>query len=1077
MEDANSKLIKKPARLYQFIAAFCCNLGALATGIVMGYSSPSSAMLQSFPKQTNCSLLGNEPLQATQITWFGSILNIGAILGVVTGGYAIKVIGRRGAMIASLLPFILGWAQIDGRFNGRPRGDIRAVDDLHPRVARLSLVQRKGRSSTCKEYNIDPEMLSLKKAVAWAQENKASFRDLGKPHIRRPLIILLTLMAFQQFSGVNAILFNLKVIFESAKMSITSNVASIVVGSAQIAATLVAAGLMDKAGRKILLVLSTGGMAISLGSMGAYFYLPSENNADSFDWLPVASLMVFIFAFNTGFGPIPWILLGELFSPDVKELAGSMAALVSWFASFTTTLIFIPLQQAIHNYGAYWLFSGMCVISCIFTIIFVKETKGKTPEEITMMCCDVDSPWCLKCEVLNNMSSSEPSSLFLNDIEPSAVPQFVTAIGAGLGAFCIGSAIGFSSSAGIDLQFGANSTKCSLPDGEHLNPVQVSWFSSMVGMGAMVGTVLAGISSRLIGPRATMLMTIAPFMIGWSLIGFATSFGMMIAGRLFCGVCVGILSFSVPAYLRDIAHADFRCVIGAGGVRVAVRLQRWVSLVPTVTAHVCFLNRAMEDDENLVKNKQTYLTQYIATACCTFGALTVGSNTSYSSPSTAQLGALANETNYSLIGGEPLSDSQLSWFSSIVNVGAILGVVLGGLGINWIGRRGTMIGCLVPNVLGWALIGLASNFAMLIAGRIFVGVSAGVATIAVPTYIGEIASPDIRGMLGSCFQLMVTVGVLFVYVFGALESWQWLALTCLLPAVVFSVLMVFNKESPSYLLAKDKHEDARMSMQHFRGKECNVDAELTRLQDAVAFARNNRASFRDLGRPHIRRPLLISVVLMVFQQFSGINAILFNLTTIFESAEADMSAENSSILVAVVQVVATAVAAALMDRAGRRPLLIGSSVVLAASQASMGIYFYLLSEDKASNLSWLPITSLMIFIFAFSIGFGPIPWVMMGEIFSADVKELAGSIVAITSWLFSFIITLIFAPLQEAIHDYGVYWLFSGMCVVSFFFSVLMVRETKGKTAEEIAEMFGGTPEKPENNTEVMQIPEQTLHM
>ncbi|KAA0185711.1 hypothetical protein HAZT_HAZT004444 [Hyalella azteca] len=222
-------------------------------------------------------------------------------------------------------------------------------------------------------------MLSLKKAVAWAQENKASFRDLGKPHIRRPLIILLTLMAFQQFSGVNAILFNLKVIFESAKMSITSNVASIVVGSAQIAATLVAAGLMDKAGRKILLVLSTGGMAISLGSMGAYFYLPSENNADSFDWLPVASLMVFIFAFNTGFGPIPWILLGELFSPDVKELAGSMAALVSW------EVVQSEGVQAIHNYGAYWLFSGMCVISCIFTIIFVKETKGKTPEEITMM--------------------------------------------------------------------------------------------------------------------------------------------------------------------------------------------------------------------------------------------------------------------------------------------------------------------------------------------------------------------------------------------------------------------------------------------------------------------------------------------------------------------------------------------------------------------------------------------------------------------------------------------------------------------------------------------------------------------
>ncbi|KAF2359664.1 Sugar/inositol transporter [Trinorchestia longiramus] len=483
----------------------------------------------------------------------------------------------------------------------------------------------------------------------------------------------------------------------------------------------------------------------------------------------------------------------------------------------------------------------------------------------------------------------------------------------------------------------------------------------------------------------------------------------------------------------------------------------------------------MEDDQQLVKNKPSYVTQCVTTLCCTMGAVLVGSNTSYSSPSTAMLGNTTAQ-DCSLPGGEALNDSQLSWYSSIVNVGAMLGVVLGGLCINWIGRRDSMVFCFVPNLLGWALIGFATNFAMLVAGRVVCGVAAGLATVAVPTYIGEFASPNIRGLLGSCFQLMVTIGVLYVYVFGAIQCWQWLTLTCLVPCAIFSFAMIFNKKSPTYLLANDNVDGARESLQHFRGKNFNVEPELMRLQESIIYAQANKASFKDLKKPHIKKPLIIAINLMMFQQISGINAILFNLTTIFESADVDMSSENSSILVAIVQVIGCVVAAGVMDKAGRRLMLIISSVVMAVSQATMGVYFYLLSQDKASNLGWMPITSLMIFIFSFSTGFGPIPWLMMGELFSADVRELASTIAALTCWFFAFLITLIFKPLQNAIHDYGVYWLFSGLCVISFFFSFFVVKETKGKTIQEITEMFGGTPETKKTDT-VVRTDSDSLHM
>lgn len=470
------------------------------------------------------------------------------------------------------------------------------------------------------------------------------------------------------------------------------------------------------------------------------------------------------------------------------------------------------------------------------------------------------------------------------------------------------------------------------------------------------------------------------------------------------------------------------------------------------------VNRSMESHRSsspiLGRTSPSKKVQYFTAFSATMGALAMGTVLGYSSPAGPLL--MSNAT----AGTVHLTKAQNSFFSSSMNLGALAGGPIGGVCLNKLGRRGTMLTSVVPFVGGWLFIAFAQNFAMLMTGRIITGFCAGITSLVVPTYIGEFASPDIRGTLGSGFQLMVTIGVVYSYAIGAVvKTWQMLAGLCIIPVLIYFVMVFFAKESPNFLLSKGKLDKATESLQYFRGKDYNIQTELNMLQQSVEDAKRNKASFRDLLKPYILKPLLISLTLMFFQQYSGVNPVLFNLTTIFEDSGSTISDSISSITIGVVQVLATLLATVLMDKAGRKLLLIVSASMMALSLTALGEFFYEKMEDEVwavETLGWLPLASLIIFIAAFSIGYGPIPWLMMGELFSPNVKEAAAGLATMVNWTLSFSITLIFVPLQDAISDFGVYWLFAGVCVLNLIFSVTVVPETKGKTLEEISAYFGG---------------------
>lgn len=305
---------------------------------------------------------------------------------------------------------------------------------------------------------------------------------------------------------------------------------------------------------------------------------------------------------------------------------------------------------------------------------------------------------------------------------------------------------------------------------------------------------------------------------------------------------------------------------------------------------------------------------------------------------------------------------------------------------------------------------------------------------------------------------MVTVGILYTYVLGALVSYTWLAVLSGLIPLVFLVSFFNAPESPVYLLRNNKRSQAEKSLRTLRGSSYNINVELNELQNDINKSMQNRSSITELiTRRATVKALIVSLGLMMFQQLSGINAVIFYSAAIFKAAGSTLDPAIATIIIGVVQVVMTYASSLLVDRAGRRILLLISDAIMAVCLGSLGYYFYLQEGGKdVSNIGLLPLLSLAVFIIVFSIGFGPIPWMMAGELFSAEIKGVATGIAVGLNWFLTFLVTKSFQPLVTMLGSAVTFWIFTGICCVGTVFVALIVPETKGKSLEEIQKMLGG---------------------
>ena len=387
---------------------------------------------------------------------------------------------------------------------------------------------------------------------------------------------------------------------------------------------------------------------------------------------------------------------------------------------------------------------------------------------------------------------------------------------------------------------------------------------------------------------------------------------------------------------------------------------------------------------------------------------------------------------------------------SSVLLGSLAGAGAGGILADQLGRRKLLI--VTAAVFGLGAIGaaLSPGTAWLIAARVVAGGAIGIASFVAPLYISEIAPVDIRGRLVSINQVALTSGIVISYLvdyaFAGSQAWRGMFAMAAIPAAAFGIGLSFIPDSPRWLAGRGHLDQARAVLKRIRpvGK---VDAEIKEIQQSVAQQKGN---WSELLSPLLRSAMIVGIGLAVAQQITGINTVIYYAPTIFKFAGFSSSsvAILASVGVGIVNVVLTVVAMQLLDRVGRRPLLLVSLAGMALSLIVLGLAFSL--PQLSGSRGWIAVASLMAYVGSFAVGLGPVFWLILSEIYPLRIRGRAMSVGTAANWSANLIVALSFLTLTEVVGKAATFWLYAAVSIGAWFFAFLLVPETKGKTLEQI---------------------------
>jgi SP family arabinose:H+ symporter-like MFS transporter len=401
-----------------------------------------------------------------------------------------------------------------------------------------------------------------------------------------------------------------------------------------------------------------------------------------------------------------------------------------------------------------------------------------------------------------------------------------------------------------------------------------------------------------------------------------------------------------------------------------------------------------------------------------------------------------------------LSTSQTGWAGASAIVGCIPGAALAGFLSDRFGRRKVLFLCAILYAVSGIASAIPQTFGQFLLARFLGGIGIGASSMICPVYIAEIAPQKRRGRMGSLFQLGIVFGIFLVLFVNLLiqrlgdltwnthMGWRWMLGSETLPALLFFLLLFTVPESPRWLVVNGQEMAARDILIKLTGAEA-AKQEIAAIQE-VASQENGR--FSELFEPNQRRPLTIALMLAVFSQFSGINAIMYYAPEIFKMTGGTMdSAFVSSVWVGLVSLVFTFVAILFVDKAGRKPLLIIGAAFQTISLAGVGYMFHTGHNESTGILLFI-----LMFVAAFAIAMGPIPWIIISEIFPARIRGRASSVAVLTIWAACAIVAQTFPVLRESLGGAFTFWIYGACSLGSLVFVLCMLPETKGRTLEEI---------------------------
>ena len=411
-----------------------------------------------------------------------------------------------------------------------------------------------------------------------------------------------------------------------------------------------------------------------------------------------------------------------------------------------------------------------------------------------------------------------------------------------------------------------------------------------------------------------------------------------------------------------------------------------------------------------------------------------------------------------------LTEIITSW----VTLGALFGALVAGALADRLGRRVTILLAAALFTVGAVLEAVAPGTVVLVIGRLVVGFGVGVASVAAPLYAAEQAPTHLRGRFVSIYQLAITIGIFVAYLVDQAltndDMWRVMLGVSAVPAVLLCIVMLPMPDTPRWLMKVGRRDDAAASLRKVR-PDIDADAELSDIDAAERAEAAERATWGEVFSKRLRKPLMVGIGLAVFQQITGINAIIYYANKIFAQAgfaTPQDQAAATTWAIGGVNVLATFIAVAYVDRFGRRPLLLAGLVGMFASLTTVGVSFHFMDNADTSGAGAggpttagiITLVALVVFIASFAFSLGPVVWTVINEIFPNRVRGRAVAVATAVNWGSAWLVSQFFLTLIDAIGNSATFYLFAGFSVLAYVWIWRRVPETKGRSLEEIQDIW-----------------------
>ncbi|HKN04099.1 MAG TPA: sugar porter family MFS transporter [Buttiauxella sp.] len=395
---------------------------------------------------------------------------------------------------------------------------------------------------------------------------------------------------------------------------------------------------------------------------------------------------------------------------------------------------------------------------------------------------------------------------------------------------------------------------------------------------------------------------------------------------------------------------------------------------------------------------------------------------------------------------------QQEWVVSSMMFGAAVGAVGSGWLSFRIGRRYSLMIGAVLFVIGSLCSAFAPNTEILIVSRVLLGLAVGVASYTAPLYLSEIAPEKIRGSMISMYQLMITIGILGAYLsdtaFSYSGSWRWMLGVITIPALILLVGVFFLPDSPRWFAAKRRFHDAERVLLRLRDTSAEAKRELEEIRESLKVKQSGWSLFKD--NSNFRRAVFLGILLQVMQQFTGMNVIMYYAPKIFEIAGFTNTTQQmwGTVIVGLINVLATFIAIGLVDRWGRKPTLVLGFMVMAIGMGVLGTMLHIGIHTQGAQ--YFAIAMLLMFIVGFAMSAGPLIWVLCSEIQPLKGRDFGITCSTATNWIANMIVGATFLTMLNTLGNANTFWVYAALNLFFIVLTLWLIPETKHVSLEHI---------------------------